>query len=136
MIDTNKIKKITNNLIACENYEKERKMKNKKLKNTAFIFLALFIVIGGTISVDAATDNKISNAIKDMITVKVNGQDKNAKCEKLSNGNIKCSLDKEVINGNETTFEYNTNLMDPPEITVNQTDETDEVHMILKDKKN
>lgn len=111
-IDTKKIKKMTNNLIAYDNYEKERKMKKKKIKQITFTFLALFVVIGGTITVDAATDNAISNLVKDALTVKVNGQDKNANCEKLSNGNYKCTIDKEVTgNDSEVIVEYNKDLL-------------------------
>ncbi len=130
-IDTNKIKQMTNNLIAFENYEKERKLKKKKMKNMAFAFLALFVIVGGTITVDAATDNKISNAIKDMITVKVDGQDKNATCEKLDNGNIKCSLDEKSTNGEDISFEYDGNLIKKPEVSYDHKPEGDEFSMTI-----
>jgi len=128
-IDTEKIKKMTNNLIAYNNYEKEQKMKNKKLKNTLYTFLGLCIIIGGTITIDAATNNKISNLVKEVLTIKINGEEKNANCEKLTNGNYKCTLDKNITGTDgELTLEYNKDLLNGlPEIKFNNILDGDEV---------
>lgn len=111
--DASKIKEQTNNLIAYELYERSENLKKHKLKTMSFIILSIMLLIVGTFTVNAMTDNAITNTIKDAFKINVNDKDYNAKCEKLSNGNLKCSLGEEVLEkGTETSFEINKDYVD------------------------
>ena len=134
-MDVERIKKMTNILVACDKFEKERIMRRKKVKKSLVVFLAVFILVGGSVSVDALTDNKISDTIKDVLNVRVNGEDKNAKCEKLNNGNVKCTLDDGIIDNGGLIFEYNAEESVRPEVTYKQTDTEDEIYFTLKSVK-
>lgn len=114
-IDTKNIIKKTKALVAYQNFEKEEQMKKIKIKHFTYALIAMSVLLGGTFTVDAMTDNSISNAIKNVFPIKVNDQEQNAKCEKTSNGKIKCVLDKEVLGTSEEysfeTDEENLNNM-------------------------
>ena len=118
-IDTEKIKEITNLKVGLTNYESEEFNRMKKLKVLSLTLLAGAILVGGTFTVDAMTDNAISTAVKDAVSdvlkVKVNGQDYNSHCEKLDDGTLKCTVDKEVVGNNietEVSVEINDEYID------------------------
>lgn len=68
-IDTNKIKTMVNDRIAYDLYERNRTMKKIKLKKAAFSIAVCILILGGIGTVDAATDGKISNTVKNTIKV-------------------------------------------------------------------
>lgn len=68
-IDTNKIKTMVNDRIAYDLYERNRTMKKIKLKKAAFSIAVCILILGGISTVDAATDGKISNTVKNTIKV-------------------------------------------------------------------
>ena len=68
-IDTDKIKAMANDRIAYTLYERNRNMKKMKLKKIAFSIAVCVLILGGIGTVDAATDGKISNTIKNTIKV-------------------------------------------------------------------
>ncbi|MDE5539279.1 MAG: hypothetical protein K2J20_02190 [Bacilli bacterium] len=112
-IDTGKIKEITNDLIGYELYKRKEIMKKNKLKHLGYAAIAVVVLAGGVVSVDALTDNSISNTIKNTLSVKVNDKDYNAKCTKNEKGVLVCNLDSEVLGeGNEATFEISEEYID------------------------
>lgn len=68
-IDTDKIKTMVNDRIAYDLYERNRTMKKIKLKKAAFSIAVCILILGGISTVDAATDGKISNTVKNTIKV-------------------------------------------------------------------
>lgn len=74
-IDTNKIKMMTSNKIAYTLYERRLKMKKKKLKKAMFSMVACLVLLGGVKTVDALSEGKISNTVKDTIRVIFIGED-------------------------------------------------------------
>lgn len=108
-IDASKIKKMTNNLVAYQVYERNEKMKKNKLKHFTYAFLAVVFLSAGTVSVDAMTDNAISNAIKDVLKVRVNDKDYNTKCQPGENGKMVCTLDESVLGDHSVEFEVDEN---------------------------
>ncbi len=68
-IDTDKIKAMANDRIAYTLYERNRNMKKMKLKKIAFSIAVCVLILGGIGTVDATTDGKISNTIKNTIKV-------------------------------------------------------------------
>ena len=68
-IDTNKIKAMANDKIAYTLYERNKIMKKDKLKKVIFSFAICFLLLGGIGTVDAATNGKISNTVKNTIKV-------------------------------------------------------------------
>ena len=66
-IDTNQIKMMTGNKIAYTLYERRLKMKKKKLKKAMFSMVACLVLLGGVKTVDALSEGKISNTVKDTI---------------------------------------------------------------------
>ncbi len=115
-MNPNNIKKNTNRLIGYEMFRKEEKERMRKIKKISLSIAIFAFFIAGTFTVNAMTDNKIVDAVKEALNlnVRVNGENKNAKCEKLDNGNIKCILDKEVTNDDniESTIEINPEYSD------------------------
>ncbi len=128
-----RIKELTNSMIAYCNYEKERKVKKEKMRKITIAFMGIFLLVGGAISVDALTDNKISEAIKDVLTIKVDGQDKNAKCEKIGNGNVKCTLYEGLLDGEDITFEY-SEKDGKPEVSYEHKPEGDEFTLTINNE--
>ena len=51
----------------------------------------------GTLTVDAMTNNAISNTVKDIFSINFNvdGEEKNASCIKLDDGTFTCTVDGE-----------------------------------------
>lgn len=68
-IDTDKIKAMVNDRIAYNLYERNRTMKKMKLKKDVFSIAVCVLILGGIGTVDAATDGKISNTVKNTIKV-------------------------------------------------------------------
>lgn len=68
-IDTDKIKAMVNDCIAYNLYERNRTMKKMKLKKAVFSIAVCVLILGGIGTVDAATDGKISNTVKNTIKV-------------------------------------------------------------------
>lgn len=116
-IDTSNIKKRTNNLIAYDLMKGSEEMKKIKLKYFAYIMVGISVLVGGTFTVDAVTDNSISKIVKDVFNIKVNNQDYNAKCVKMADGNLKCSVDSKDLGGNDFSFEVNKDYLDKINIT-------------------
>lgn len=109
-LDTEKILKRTNNLIGYELYEREERIMKKKFKNTLVAVAAVLILSGGTFTVNAMTDNSIVNSVKNVFGIKVNGEEKNATCERTENGSLKCKVDESVLgNDKEAEFEFFNN---------------------------
>ncbi len=92
-IDTDRIKRLANQKIGYDNYEKEKIMKKNKLKNICCVFTLLVLFSVGGYTVDAMSGHAISNNIKDLLHIKIEGKDYNANCQK-QDGNIKCTLDE------------------------------------------
>ncbi|WP_285946679.1 hypothetical protein [Thomasclavelia cocleata] len=78
-IDTNKIKAMANDKIAYTLYERNKIMKKNKLKKVIFSFAICFLLLGGIGTVDAATNGKISNTVKNTIKVILIGTDNQEK---------------------------------------------------------
>src|SRR5699024_6678977 len=74
-IDTDKIKMMTGNKIAYTLYERRLNMKKKKLKKVMFSMDICLVLLGGVKTVDALTEGKISNTVKDTIRVFFIGED-------------------------------------------------------------
>lgn len=74
-IDTDKIKMMTGNKIAYTLYERRLNMKKKKLKKAMFSMVTCLVLLGGVKTVDALTEGKISNTVKDTIRVFFIGED-------------------------------------------------------------
>lgn len=104
-IDTNKIKEMTNLKISYDIFMREEDLRKYKMKKIMFSFAFCFLAIVGTVSLDALTDNSISNGIKDFFKIKVNGEDYNANCEKTENGTYKCDIKDQLKDGTEVIFE-------------------------------
>ena len=68
-IDTDKIKAMVNDRIAYNLYDRNRTMKKMKLKKAIFSIAVCVLILGGIGTVDAATDGKISNTVKNTIKV-------------------------------------------------------------------
>lgn len=105
-IDTEHIKNMTNQIIGFENYKKEKIMKKNNMKKFAFVFLGAVTLCMGTLTVDAMTNNAISNTVKDMFSIKTNidGKENNASCVKNTDGSFTCTVD-----GEENSFDIITN---------------------------
>lgn len=74
-IDTDKIKIMTGNKIAYTLYERRLNMKKKKLKKVMLSMVTCLVLLGGIKTVDALTEGKISNTVKDTIRVFFIGED-------------------------------------------------------------
>ena len=78
-IDTNKIKAMANDKIAYTLYERNKIMRKNRLKKVMFSFAVCAILLGGIGTVDAATNGKISNTVKNTIKVILIGTDNQEK---------------------------------------------------------
>ena len=74
-INTDKIKMMTGNKIAYTLYERRLNMKKKKLKKVMLSMVTCLVLLGGIKTVDALTEGKISNTVKDTIRVFFIGED-------------------------------------------------------------
>lgn len=105
-IDTERIKNMTSQMIGYENFKKEKVMKRMKMRKVAYVFLGAVTLCMGTLTVDAMTNNAISNTVKDMFSIKTNidGKENNASCVKNTDGSFTCTVD-----GEENSFDIITN---------------------------
>lgn len=104
-LDLNKIKQMTNNKIGYSNYESEEFMKKKRIKLVIYCVSIFFLLILGTITVNAATNNSIIEFVTKII--KVNGTEKEGKIY-ITDGETaysKCS-GKYVTNTESKCVEY------------------------------
>lgn len=74
-IDTNKIKTMTSDRIAYTLYERNKIMKKKKLKKVLFSVVTCILLLGGITTVDALSQGKISNTLKNTVKVILIGDD-------------------------------------------------------------
>lgn len=74
-IDTNKIKTMTSDRIAYTLYERNRIMKKKKLKKALFSVVTCILLLGGITTVDALSQGKISDTLKNTVKVILIGDD-------------------------------------------------------------
>ncbi len=114
-IDTHQIKEMTNQLIGYENFKMEEKMKKSKLRNIVLVFIGIILLGFSTITVNALTNNAVSDVIKKIIPFKAinkNDEDiKNATCTELNNGNISCIIEEDSEDDDnkfEITVEYDS----------------------------
>ena len=130
-MNTQRIKKRTNLKIGYELWKREEEHKMRKIRNITITLIGVAFFTAGTFTVNAMTDNKIVDSIKEVFTkqVKVDGEQKNAKCETLENGDIKCTLDKEVFGkeNRESTIEIASEYKDKLEVDVSTTAEEDTI---------
>ncbi len=107
-IDTERIKSITNQMIGYENFKKEKIMIKNKIKKVTYVFLGTITLSMGTLTVDALTNNAISDTIKNIFSIKmhIDGQEQNASCFKKENGIITCTTNNQITESKEnTTFD-------------------------------
>ena len=97
VIDTERIKNMTSQMIGYDNYKKEKVMKKMKMRKVAYVFLGAVTLCMGTLTVDAMTNNAISNTVKDIFSLNFNvdGEEKNASCIKQDDGTFTCTVDGE-----------------------------------------
>lgn len=105
-IDTERIKSMTNELIGYENYKREKKMKREKIRNITFVMVGAITLSLGTLTVDALSNNAISNKIKEVFSmnVNINGQEEKSSCVKNEDGTITCTIGEK-----DTTYEVKEN---------------------------
>lgn len=96
-IDTKNIKNMTNEMIGFDLFRKEEFMRKKKLKFRLVIAFIFTFMTLGTLTVNAMTDNSIGKGIKKILTITINGEVRNASCEKTDDLFIKCKLDVDVL---------------------------------------
>ncbi len=72
-------------------------MKRMKMRKVAYVFLGAVTLCMGTLTVDAMTNNAISNTVKDIFSINFNvdGEEKNASCIKQDDGTFTCTVDGE-----------------------------------------
>ncbi len=104
-IDTEHIKIMTNQIIGFENYKKEKIMKKNNMLKVVYVFLGAITLCVGTLTVDAMTNNAISDTVKEMFSVKANidGKENNASCIKNTDGSFTCTVEGEEDNFNIKT---------------------------------
>ena len=110
--DASNIKEKTNYLVAYDLMKGRDELKRIKIKHFTYIFIAVLVLAGGTFSVDAMTDNSISNTIKEALKINVNKKDYNAKCDKTENGNMKCTIGSEVTGSSDLSLEIDKDDLD------------------------
>lgn len=115
--DTSKIKDMTNNLVAYDLMKGRYEMKKIKFKHFTYVFVSILVLVIGTFSVDALTDNSISEKIKDAFKVKINDKEYNAKCDKTANGNMKCEIGADVTGNGDVSFEIDKDYIDKIDVT-------------------
>ena len=110
--DASNIKEKTNYLVAYDLMKGRDELKRIKIKHFTYIFIAVLVLAGGTFSVDAMTDNMVSNTIKEALKINVNKKDYNAKCDKTENGNMKCTIGSEVTGSSDLSLEIDKDNLD------------------------
>lgn len=106
-IDTEHIKNMTNQIIGFENYNKEKIMKKNNMIKVVYVFLGAITLCMGTLTVDAMTNNAISDTLKEVFSIKTNidGKENNASCIKNTDGSFTCTVEGEEDNFNIKTNE-------------------------------
>lgn len=96
-IDTKNIKNMTSQMIGYENFKKERVMKKNKMRKFVYVFLGAITLCVGTLTVDAMTNNAISNTVKNIFSINldIGGEERNASCIKQEDGTFTCTVDGE-----------------------------------------
>lgn len=110
--DASNIKEKTNYLVAYDLMKRSEEMKTIKLKHFTYVFIAVLVLVGGTFTVDAMTDNMVSNTIKEALKINVNKKDYNATCDKTENGNMKCTIGSEVTGSSDLSLEIDKDNLD------------------------
>jgi len=88
-IDTQNIKRRTNEMIGYSMYKREIEMKQKRIKNLICVFGIFTFFIAGTITVNALTNNAIVDKIKEVLTFKVD-EEHPVDCKTLEDGTRIC----------------------------------------------
>ena len=91
-IDTNKIKTMTSDRIAYTLYERNRIMKKKKLKKALFSVVVCILLLGGITTVDALSQGKISDTLKNTVKVILIGDDNQNVKWKVNNTLMKMEI--------------------------------------------
>lgn len=96
-MDTERIKNMTSQMIGYENFKRKKMMRKMKMRKVAYVFLGAITLCLGTLTVDAMTNNAISNTVKDIFSINFNvdGEEKNASCIKQEDGSFSCTVDGE-----------------------------------------
>lgn len=136
-MNTESIIKKTNQLIGYEKFEREKRRKMKKVRNVLLSLSILAVFLASGFTVNALSDNGIVNSIKEALNlnIKVNGEEKNATCKQEENGNIKCTLDKEVLgeDGTEIEIEYQEDFQGKLEFEAEYKEGTLETQTTIKE---
>lgn len=88
-IDTQNIKRRTNEMIGYSMYKREIEMKQKRIKNLICVFGIFTFFIAGTITVNALTNNAIVDKIKEVLTFNVD-EEHPTDCKTLDDGTRIC----------------------------------------------
>lgn len=136
-IDTSNIKRLTKEKITFAIYEREEKMKKKKLAHLTIAIAVFSIIIGGTFTANALTDNKIADTItekvKTVLRVKTNGNEYEANCYKETNGSITCTLPEELTGkGTEAKINVADEYLDKIDLEYNESEDGTEVETSIK----
>ena len=103
------IKAKANLMIGYANFERNEYMKKIKIKHLVTVAIAFTVFISSILTVNALTDNSIGNAItktvENVLKVKINDKDYNAKCQTDESGHLKCTVDPNLVNGAEIEIE-------------------------------
>lgn len=91
-IDTEKIKELANEKIAYDLFKKEEIRKMNKLKKVGCVLGISAFFLVGMVSVNAATDGAITEGIKNIIKIKINGKENNASCMQKEDGSFVCKF--------------------------------------------
>lgn len=96
-IDTDRIKNMTSQMIGYENFKKEKVMKKMRIRKFIYVFLGAITLCIGTLTVDAMTNNAISDTIKNIFSINfdIDGEERNANCIKQDDGTFMCTVDGE-----------------------------------------
>lgn len=114
---SNKILKNVRNKIVVSNLEREENMKISKRKQAISVFTAIIIVLsGGLLTVNAATDGKLVEDIKqkceEMIVVKLDNDNYKITSEKDENGEEYITYTVQVDENEEHQYEINKDVLE------------------------
>ena len=114
---SNKILKNVRNKIVVSNLEREENMKISKRKQAISVFTAIIIVLsGGLLTVNAATDGKLVEDIKqkceEMIVVKLDNDNYKITSEKDENGDEYITYTVQVDENEEHQYEINKDVLE------------------------
>ncbi len=114
---SNKILKNVRNKIVVSNLEREENMKISKRKQAISVFTAIIIVLsGGLLTVNAATDGKLVEDIKqkceEMIVVKLDNDNYKVTSQKDENGEEYITYTVQVDENEEHQYEIDKNALE------------------------